>query len=105
SISEDVVAVHLSQLSGPDRDEQQRWLRKQWRDDVEASAIAAGLLPPRLVVLNAQYRAMHQPILKLIRELQGKFSRRRIAVLIPEVVKRRWYQLRRRRDRRPTPRS
>jgi len=92
SISEDVVAVHLSQLSGPDRDEQQRWLRKQWRDDVEAPAIAAGLLPPRLVVLNAQYRAMHQPILKLIRELQGKFSRRRIAVLIPEVVKRRWYQ-------------
>jgi hypothetical protein len=31
-------------------------------------------------------------MLKLVQEVKAKFSGRRIAVLIPEVVKRHWYQ-------------
>ena len=38
------------------------------------------------------HRAIHEPILKLARELEDKFPRRSIAVLIPELVKQRWYQ-------------
>ncbi len=92
SISPDVVGVHLMQLSGPDTAEEQRLLREQWRKDVELPAQKAGLLPPRLVVLQAQYRTIQLPILRVINETRGQFPGRRIAVLIPEVVKRHWYQ-------------
>jgi amino acid transporter len=92
SISPDVIAVHLTQLSGPDDEERQRELRDQWKEDVERPASEAGMTAPRLMLLNAQYRAIHEPVLKLIKELQAKASGRHIAVLIPEVVKQRWYQ-------------
>jgi len=44
------------------------------------------------MALNAQYRAMHEPVLKLVQELRTKFPGHRVAVLIPELVKQRWYQ-------------
>jgi amino acid transporter len=92
SLSPDIIAVHFAQLAGPEADENDRKLRTQWRTDVEAPARAAGLNAPRLVILQAQYRAMHEPLLALIRELQASAPGRQIAVLIPEVVRQRWYQ-------------
>jgi amino acid transporter len=93
SISPDVIGVHLAQLAGPDSEEELRALRKQWELDVEAPAQEAGATAPRLMVLQAQYRAIHEPILKLLGELEAKAPGRRIAVLIPELVKRRWWQI------------
>jgi amino acid transporter len=92
SISPDVLGVHLMQLSGPDTEEKERLLRQQWRTDVEVPAKQASLSPPRLLVLQAQYRTIQFPILKTVNEIREQFPGRRIAVLIPEVVKRRWYQ-------------
>ncbi len=92
SLSSDVLAVHLAQLRGPDASENDRQLREQWRVDVEAPARAAGLNPPRLVILEARFRAMHEPVLKMTRDLQAAEPGRRIAILIPEVVRERWYQ-------------
>ena len=92
SLSPDVIGVHLSQLEGPDSQEHNQTLQAQWKKDVEEPSRRAGLTPPRLMVLPAQYRAMHEPLLKLAEELQAKFGGRRIAVLIPELVKQRWYQ-------------
>ncbi|WP_312016238.1 APC family permease [Bradyrhizobium vignae] len=92
SISPNVVGVHLMQLSGPDATEEQRMLREQWKVDVEVPARRVGLAPPRLVVLHAQYRTIQLPILRAIDEIRSQFPGRPIAVLIPEVVKRRWYQ-------------
>jgi hypothetical protein len=92
SISPDVVAVHLTQLAGPDSAEEQRTLRQQWRVDVETPAEQAGLMPPRLVFMIAQYRAIHQPMMRLIEEVKSKFPGRRIAFLIPEIVMQHWYQ-------------
>ena len=92
SISSDVIAVHLLKLSGPDNEERVRALREEWERDVEKPAEAAGLVPPRLMVLEAEYRALHEPILRLIGELEEKFPARPFAVLVPELVKQRWYQ-------------
>jgi hypothetical protein len=92
SLSPDVIGVHLSHLEGPDSQDHDRTLQAQWKKDVQEPARRAGLTPPRLMILPAQYRAMHEPLLKLAEELQAKFGRRRIAVLIPELVKQRWYQ-------------
>jgi len=92
TLSPDVVAVHLTDLDGPSGDAHVDALRECWRGDVEAPARAAGRAPPQLRVLKAPYRTMHAPLLALIRELQADEPDRRIAVLIPELVKQRWYQ-------------
>jgi hypothetical protein len=92
-LSPDVIAVHLAALEGPDVDEQERKLREQWARGVEDSAVAAQASnPPRLVFLSAPFRRIHAPLLKLINELEQKDSERTIAVMIPELVKRHWWE-------------
>jgi hypothetical protein len=59
---------------------------------VEQPATAAGVPVPRLVILPAARRRIHEPILKLVEELEQRFEARRIVVLVPEIVKRHWYQ-------------
>jgi hypothetical protein len=92
TLSNVVVGVHLAQLSGPDGGEEDRKLREQWRRDVERPARAAGLEPPRLVILQAHYREIHGPVIRLADELSSHYAGRRIAVLIPELIKQHWYQ-------------
>jgi amino acid transporter len=91
-LSPDVMAVHLTQLSGPEVEEHDRNLRSRWRTQVETPARAAGLKPPKLEVLRAEYRAIHEPLLKLIAKIATKVPDRPILVMIPEIVKQRWYQ-------------
>jgi hypothetical protein len=92
SLSPDIIGVHLTQLAGPEAEEQDRTLKARWCKDVEDPARRAGLTPPRLMILQAQYRALHEPILKLVDQLEERFGGRRFAVLIPEIVKQHWYQ-------------
>jgi len=92
SLSPDVRGVHLAQLQGPDSGVRIDMLRELWRKDVEAPARAAGLAAPELMVLQAQHRTMHEPMLTCLRDLERLFPSRRIAVLVPQIVKRRWYQ-------------
>jgi len=92
-ISPDVIAVHLAALEGPDVQGEEKKLRAQWMKDVEKSAIVAqGGRTPQLVFLSAPYRRIHAPLLKLIKELRDKNPDRTIAVLIPELVKRHWWE-------------
>jgi hypothetical protein len=44
------------------------------------------------MVMKAEYRTMHDPVLKIAKTLEEKLGQRTIAVLIPELVKQRWYQ-------------
>jgi hypothetical protein len=92
-LSPDVTAVHLGALEGPDVKGTERKLRDQWAAVVEKPALAAHYPnPPRLVFLSAPYRRIHAPLLKLIRELEEENPDRTIAVLIPELVKRHWWE-------------
>jgi hypothetical protein len=93
SLSPDVIGVHLSKLEDPNDEESHRTLQAQWKRDVQEPSRRAGLMPPRPMVLPAQYRARHEPVLKLARRrAAGKVRGTRIAVLIPELIKQRWYQ-------------
>jgi hypothetical protein len=92
TLSSVVIGVHLQQLSGPDADEEDRELLERWRRDVERPALAAGLEPPRLVIVQAVYREIHGPVIQLAEELRAKYPRREIAVLIPELIKHHWYE-------------
>jgi hypothetical protein len=42
------------------------------------------------MILPAQHRDMHEPVLKLVRELRSLFGARRIAVLVPQLIDPRW---------------
>jgi amino acid transporter len=93
-LSPDVHAVHFTRLAGPDSNtDDDTALRARWASQVEAPARAAGLPPPRLLVLPSDYRIMDEPLLKLIKQLQDEFPARWIAVLLPEIVKTSWWQL------------
>ncbi len=92
-LSPDVFAVHLTALEGPDAGDDERELRRKWENDVEKPVAAAHCRrPPRLIFLNASYRRVHPPLLRLIGELEDDNPDRTIAVMIPELVKRHWWQ-------------
>ena len=91
-LSPDVAAVHLSSLSGPEAEEMQQRLRREWRADVEEPARRAGRPAPRLIFLETPFRRMREPLLRLIHAIEREFANRPIAVLIPQVVRDRWWQ-------------
>jgi amino acid transporter len=92
SLGPDVIAVHLVHLAGPEAEEHDRRLRARWATEVEEPARSAGLRPPRLAILPAKYRAIHEPILRFARSVEAEYPGREIAVLVPEVTRQHWYQ-------------
>jgi hypothetical protein len=92
SLSPDVFGVHLTELAGPESAGEERKLQEQWSERVGQPARDAGYRPPQLTIMHARYRDIHEPILQLARKLESQFPEREVAVLIPELVKQRWYQ-------------
>jgi amino acid transporter len=66
-------------------------LTSGWRAQVEEPALAAGLPPPKLVVVSSDYRQFFTPLLEYLKKLSAEEPDRPIAVLVPELVRRRWY--------------
>ncbi len=52
----------------------------------------AGLPTPKLVVLKSPYRFVISPIVDYVLEVERNHPDRQIAVLVPELVERHWYQ-------------
>jgi amino acid transporter len=91
SLSSDVLAVHLSALEGPEGDENEAELHRDWQRNVMAPARQAGIPAPKLVVLRSEYREFLAPLQKIVSDMEHEFTDRAIAVLIPEVVKVKWW--------------
>jgi amino acid transporter len=91
-LSQDVVCVHLAELEGDDADEKTRALRGQWSEDVEEPARRANLPPPRLEVVCSPYRKFIDPLVEYVERLKAQHPERLITVVVPEVVKVRWWQ-------------
>ena len=89
-LSPDVAAIHLTHLEGPDAKEREETLRAEWHRNVEIPAEAAGLPAPRLILFHSRYRLFLAPLVRLIRHVAHEYPDRTIAVLIPDLVKRRW---------------
>lgn len=66
-------------------------LRKEWEKYAEQPAAAAGMPPPKLIVVPSPYRMVMRPILNYILQAERDSPDRQIAVVIPELVQRRWY--------------
>ena len=86
TLSADVQGLHVDCGEGSDR------LREDWTRFVEEPVRKAGVPPPKLVVLTSPYRFVINPMLEYILDLERKNPDREIAVIVPELVERHWYQ-------------
>jgi amino acid transporter len=84
TISPDVTGLHVT----CDDDEN---LCREWDQFVEQPALQVGLPAPKLVTLPSPYRFIVNPILDYVLDLERKNPDRQVAVMIPELVERRWY--------------
>ena len=66
-------------------------LCNQWAQMVESPAREAGLAVPELVLLKSPYRFVVKPIVEYALNLEKENPERHVAVLVPELVERRWY--------------
>lgn len=85
SLSTDVIALHV------EHSEEDPSFREKWEAWVPSSA---GKVPrlPELAVVPSPYRYVITPILEFVLELERRHPDRQIAVVIPNLVERRWYQ-------------
>ena len=90
-MSREVIAIHLTKLEGPDAKEDVGRLRRQWQDEVEPPAKSAGLTPPKLVLSPSPYRSFAGRLPKHLGEIEAEHPGRPVLVVIPEVVKERWW--------------
>ena len=86
NVSPDVTALHVDCGETPDD------LCGLWDKYVGEPAREVGLCEPKLVTLHSPYRFIVLPVLDFILDLQKKVPERQIAVVLPELVERRWYQ-------------
>ena len=87
ALSPDVEVVQVLGGEEPDTTD----LRPGWDALVARSAAAAGVPAPRLVSLPSAYRERFAPIVRHVRDLALAHPARTVAVLLVEVVERRWY--------------
>ena len=87
AISREVWVLHIT---SEEEKESEGDLKSVWADLIEKPATRAGLKPPKLVVLHSPYRLVVTPIYEYVLELERKNPDRQIAVLVPELVERRW---------------
>ena len=66
-------------------------LSASWHDLVDVPALAAGHSSVSFVTLPSAYREFITPFLTYVRDVAAAHPNRYIAVVIPEVVERRWY--------------
>jgi amino acid transporter len=86
SLSREVEVLHVeSEDSG-------KSLKELWPSCVEQPAREAKQAIPRLTVLKSPFRFVVQSILDHVLEVERKNPNRTIAVLLPELVERQWYQ-------------
>jgi amino acid transporter len=86
TLSNDVVAVQVLASHQGEND-----LSKAWSACVEDPSRSAGLPPPKLVVLRSPFREVINPLLEHVQRLAKIHPGRAIAVIVPQLVERRWY--------------
>ena len=89
SISPDLQVIHVDT---PDVDHGQDEIACTWREKILEPLLAAGLPPPKLMRLQSPYRQVLLPMLDYILSEEKKNSDRHIAVLVPELVVRHWWE-------------
>ncbi len=90
-LSPDVTALHVISVEGPDAEDTEDALRREWREFVEQPAVRAGLVPPRLELVSSEFRSVVAPLLRAVEDVQRRFPGRPVSVVLPELVEGRWW--------------
>ncbi len=85
-ISKEIIAIHV------EPENHSELLREDWERYVEKPFREAGAEPPRLTILPSPYRMVIVPVVKYVLQLSEKQPKRRIVVVIPQLVEDRWYE-------------
>lgn len=86
-ISPDVYAVHFA------FDEHRlAQLERDWTEFVVEPCVAASARHPQLIVIPSPYRQLYKPLIEFVTEFERSHPDRDILIVVPELVRRRWYQ-------------
>lgn len=86
TLSKEVQVVHVELPDEPDS------FSKYWQRDVAEPIKSAGLPVPQLITLKSPYRLIISPVVDHILQTEQERRDRQIAVVVPELVVRRWWQ-------------
>jgi hypothetical protein len=85
-LSDEVRAVHV------DAEECSAEVCAMWQQNVAAPFAEAGRTAPELVLLQSPYRFVLGPLVDYILKIERESPHRQVAVLVPEVVVKHWWQ-------------
>jgi len=85
-LSPEIIAVHV------EPGEHSELLREDWERYVQEPFRAAGVEPPKLIILPSPYRLVIVPIVQYVLALSENHPDRRIVVVVPELVEDHWYE-------------
>jgi amino acid transporter len=85
-MSPDVYALHIAFDAG-----RLQGLEDEWGKFVADPCRAANVKPPKLVVVPSPFRRLYAPLMEFLALIEKSHPGRPIAVVVPELVERRWY--------------
>jgi amino acid transporter len=85
-MSKDLKVVHVHS------DDEPASIELEWEDKILAPILKEGLERPELVTIPSNYRFIVNPLMDYILELEEQHPGRKIAVLLPELVVRHWWE-------------
>ena len=85
-LSKEIKVVHVHS------DDEEGSLDEIWDEHVMAPIKREGLAEPELVTIPSNYRFVINPLMDYILELEQKNPGRKVAVLLPELVVRHWWE-------------
>jgi len=85
-ISDQVQAVHV------DAEECCDEVRQMWQRNVAGPMRESGKTVPELILLSSPYRFVIAPLVEYILKIERDHPDRQIAVLVPELVVKHWWQ-------------
>ena len=86
SMSNDIRCVHVITGETPDS------FCDQWQKLIATPLRASGKCVPRLVTLRSPFRYVLQPVVDYVLEVERETGYRKVCVLVPELVVRRWWE-------------
>ena len=89
TLSDDVTVIHVSRLEGPDEQEDNEKLRRDWERFVGRTMRAAHRPMPDFRIMRSEYRTIVAPTLHVIEEGRADLP---VIVILPELVEGSWWE-------------
>ena len=89
SISQEIHVVHIDT---PDVDHREHEITELWQQKIVRPLRESGMPEPKLARIESPYRQVLLPLLDYVIDVERRHDNRMIAVLVPELVVRHWWE-------------